>query len=597
MDLQDTPEEIRILDADTVSQISAGEVVERPASVVKELVETALDAGAGRIEVGINSRKGMITGIRVSDNGCGMSPADAELACVRHATSKIRTFGDLAFVHSLGFRGEALASIAAVSRLTLTTRKRGSSLHGVWIVNDGGKVTGKGIAGCPEGTTVEVEEIFSHIPARRKFMRSLAAEMAYITGIMERTILSHPNVAFHVLHNRRVLMSGPGGSLHETALHLFGTDVASALIPVSYSGAYIRVEGEISHPSLSRQNHYQVFLTVNCRPVQSKALALAVRDGYGTLLPSGRFPVAILDISMDPGLVDVNVHPTKREVRLGREAMVRTEISHAVKQALEGRDLTFDARKTDIRSTQSTIPDEQISTGYRADDQIPSGIAEPARAIRTDTDRRLNQTELSLTGEGEIESPVPEIEFLGQLDDTYILACPKGGEDLILIDQHAAHERILYDQLEAARGRDPECQELIVPVALHLSPREAALLPSLMPVLEEPGFSLEEFGKGTVSVRAIPVVLGKHLNREGIREILAFILAGEAHTGPSDRDQVLKTIACRGAIKGGTPCTPDQCRMLISQLRRTPHPFSCPHGRPTMVTFKKKDLDSLFYRK
>jgi len=596
MESQREPGEIQVLDPQTVSRIAAGEVVERPASVVKELVENALDAGATRVEVEVTSRRGTITGIRVTDNGSGMTPKDADLACVRHATSKIRTLPDLLMVQSLGFRGEALASIAAVSRLSLTTRKAGSALSGVRIVNEGGEVIERVECGCPEGTTVEVEEIFFNTPARRKFLRSLPAEMAYITGILERIILSRPDVSFRVLHNRKTLMSGPGGSVHDAALHLFGTGVGCALIPLDFEGAVIRVEGVISRPSLSRQNPYQVFLSINRRPVQSRALSLAVKAGYGTLLPGDRFPVAILDITIDPHLVDVNVHPTKREVRLGREKDVKSELSRAVETALKDMDLTFGACESGKASTQSTISLASGPPAYHIDEPSPATVAEPGRSIRSDTDRRIRQTELGLSAGTGGQSPVPDLEVLGTLDNTYILACPRGGEDLILIDQHAAHERILYEQVIDAGEREPECQELIVPVSLHLSPREAAILPALFPLLEEIGFSIEDFGRGTYAVRAIPIVLGKQIGQEGVREVVDALLSGDMRQDLSEKERVLKVIACRGAIKAGTPLTGEQCRSLIAQLRRTAHPFSCPHGRPTMVTFKKRELDGLFFR-
>lgn len=591
-----SPGEIRVLDPETISRIAAGEVIERPASIVKELVENALDAGAGRIEVEITSRQGNITRIRVSDNGSGMNQEDADRACTAHATSKIRSLSDLALVGSLGFRGEALASIAAISRLTLTTRKRGGTMDGVRIVNEGGRVIEKGAAGCPEGTCIEVDEIFFNTPARKKFMRSLAAEMAYITGSMERVILSRPDVSFRVLHNRRVLIQSPGGTVQDAALHLFGTSVAGALIPVRYSGSFVQVEGVISLPSLSRQNPYQIFISINQRPVQSRALALSVRSGYGTLLPPDRFPFAILEMWIEPDRVDVNVHPTKREVRLSNESAVRDEIALAVESTLKTRDLTFMVKSPERYSTQARIVPGHESVEYAPDEKVPPGIAEPSKAIFADTERRLHQTALGLPEPGESEPVLPELEFLGQLDSTYLLTCPRGGDDLILIDQHAAHERILYEQVKDSCGREPECQELIVPVPLHLSPRERSMLPALLPILGEVGFSLEEFGKETVSVRAIPVILGKNLDREGVRELLSTILSGEMPQGPSDRERVLKLIACRGALKGGTPCTAEQCTTLIGQLRRTAHPFSCPHGRPTMVTFTKKDLDTLFLR-
>jgi len=335
MDEPGTSGKIRLLDKETISRISAGEVVERPASVVKELVENALDAGATRIEVEIASKGGRITSIRVTDDGCGMTPRDAELACIRHATSKIASIEDLARVGSLGFRGEALASIAAVSRLTLTTRAGREPLAGIRVRFEGGELVLREECGCPPGTTVEVNDLFFNTPVRKKFMRSLAAEMAYITSTMERTILSHPRVSFRVLHNKRLLISSPSGSVRDAALHLFGTECEKSLVPVRFSGHHAGVEGVISRPSFSRQNIYQIFISVNGRPVISRPLALAVREGYGTLLPADHFPVAVLDITLDPSLVDVNVHPTKREVRIAREREVRSEVSLAVRSALE----------------------------------------------------------------------------------------------------------------------------------------------------------------------------------------------------------------------------------------------------------------------
>lgn len=596
MERDESRSEIRLLGQETVSRISAGEVIERPASVVKELVENSLDAGATRIEVEILSGSGSITSIRVTDNGTGMTVEDADLACVRHATSKIRSVSDLFLVQSLGFRGEALASIAAVSKLSLVTRKKGAALSGIRIVNQGGEVTERVECGCPEGTSVEVQEIFYNTPARRKFMRSLHAEMAYITGILERIILSRPEVSFRVLHNRKVLMSGPGSTVHDAALHLFGTEVAQALIPVLFESPLIRVQGEISHPSLTRQNPYQVFLSINHRPIVSRSLSLAVKEGYGTLLPSHRFPVAIIDIAIDPELVDVNVHPTKKEVRISREREVREEIARAVEVALGNRDLTVEARAPGKQTTQATVMPREASRVYRQNHRAHGMVAEPEKSIIADTDHRLRQTELGLPTEGLEQSLVPELDILGTLDNTYILACPRGGEDLILIDQHAAHERILYEQVKKQGDREPESQELIVPVPLHLSPREATALPALIPLLEEIGFGIEAFGRGTYSVRAIPVVLGKYLGREGVRDVLSALLEGEMLHGPQERERILKVVACRGAVKGGAALTVEQCRMLVRQLRQTGHPFSCPHGRPTMVTFKKGDLDTLFRR-
>lgn len=585
---------IRMLDEATIARIAAGEVVERPASVVKELVENAIDARATRIEVEVISRGGKVHSIRVSDNGAGMGQEDAEMAFLRYATSKIRTIGDLSSCSTLGFRGEAIASIAAISRTTLTTRPRGGSLNGVRIVNEGGSTITREECGAPEGTTFEVEDLFYNTPARKKFQRTLHAEMAFINGMMERVILSHPGIAFRVLHNRREILSSPPGDLGSAILHLFGTEVAQALIPVECEGRLVRVTGQISRPSLSRQNHYQVFLSVNGRPVWSRGLAQAVREGYGTLLPSDRFPVAFLELAVDPALVDVNVHPTKREVRISREPGIKEEIARAVHDVLQGQDLVPDAGDAGFPGAQTTLP--CMDGGYPAPDRVSGGVREPSGVPYPDTDRRLRQTELpEPAGVGEF-SRVPEMEILGQLDETYILACPRGGGDLILIDQHAAHERILYEQTVLTGNRDQSSQELLAPVPLHLSPREATLLPELLPVLEKEGFVVEGFGGDTFAVHCVPVVLGRNIPPEGIREIVSALLVGDEKGEVGERERVRRVVACRGAIKAGAPCTPEQCRRLVNQLRHADNPYTCPHGRPTMVALTRKQLDGLFLR-
>ncbi|MDH7509550.1 MAG: DNA mismatch repair endonuclease MutL [Methanolinea sp.] len=596
---QGTGGKIRLLDKETIARISAGEVIERPASVVKELVENALDAGAGRIEVEITSKEGKITGIRVTDDGCGMTQRDAELACVRHATSKITSLDDLPAVSSLGFRGEALASIAAVSRLCLTSRAGKEALAGIRIQYEGGELVLREECGCPPGTTVEVSDLFFNTPVRKKFMRSLAAEMAYITGTMERIILSHPGIFFRVLHNRRTLVSTPGGTVRDAVLYLFGTECEKSLVSVHFSGRFIRVEGVVSRPAFSRQNPYQIFVSVNNRPVQSRPLALAVREGYGTLLPADRFPVAVLDISLDPGLVDVNVHPTKREVRIAREQDVRREISLAVKSALESEVLIPAVEDASRIARQSTIVPPSPGTAYDTVSFSPGTVSEPGGPVFPGQMRMERQSELGVGEDAEESSRdafLHEMDVLGQLDDTYILASFRGGEDLILVDQHAAHERILFDQLSARDAMQPQSQELLVPVVLDLSPREKSILPDIVPVLGEAGFTIEEFGGGSYAVRAIPVVLGRQVDPGAVRELLSAILAGDEKHEPSRADAIRKVVACRGAIKAGTPLSREQCRTLLNELRQTSHPFSCPHGRPTMVIFRKKDLDGLFLR-
>lgn len=589
---------IRVLDGETVSRIAAGEVVERPASVIKELVENAIDAGARTIEVEVSSRGGQIAGIRVTDDGCGMTPKDAALACTRHATSKIAKIEDLSVIRSLGFRGEALASIAAVSRLTITTRAVGGDLAGTRVEYEGGRLVRQEECGCPPGTTVEVRDLFFNTPARRKFMRSLGAEMAYITGTLERTILSHPGISFHVVHNGRTLISAPAGTLRDAALHLFGVEWERSLVPVDYAGHRARIEGLISRPSFSRQNPYQIFISVNRRPVASRSLALAVREGYGTLLPANRFPVAILDISVDPSTVDPNVHPTKREIRIAREEEVRDEVARAVGSALESMAVIAGAGNAARVAQQRSLPLGQPGTVYEVRPLSPGLVSEPG--VHATSGKGSGKQEALGIHEDPPEGTgtpfLPEMDVIGQLDNTYILAAFRGGEDLILIDQHASHERILYDRLAGRSESPPQSQELLVPVVLDLSPRESSIVSDLFPVLSDAGFCLEEFGKGSYAVRAVPVVLGRQIDAAGAREIVSAILAGSPRKGPAAADEIRKIVACRGAVKAGTPLSIEECRALLDDLRRTSHPYSCPHGRPTMVVLKRKEIDGLFLR-
>jgi len=371
-----------------------------------------------------------------------------------------------------------------------------------------------------------------------------------------------------------------------------------SLVPVLFSGHHARVEGVISRPSFSRQNLYQIFISVNGRPVLSRPLSLAVREGYGTLLPADRFPVAVLDITLDSSLVDVNVHPTKRDVRIAREREVRDEVSLAVRSALESEILIPEVENAARIARQTPLVEPSPVPAYDSY-LLPGMVSEPEGHAFSGRRRIGHQAELEVQ-EDAAESTggafLPDMEVLGQLDSTYVLASFRGGEDLVLVDQHASHERVLYDRLIAGDKAQPQSQELLVPVVLDLSPSEASIVPDLVPALGEVGFDIEEFGGGSYAVRAVPVVLGRQVDPVGVRELLSAILSSGEKAGPSRIDAIRKMVACRGAIKAGTPLTREQCRTLLTELRQTAHPFSCPHGRPTMVIFRKKDLDGLFLR-
>ena len=587
---------IHLLDASEAMKIAAGEVVERPASVAKELVENSLDAGSGRIRVEVSSDPHRIIRITVIDDGTGMNRADARLAFLPHATSKIRTLSDLGNTLSLGFRGEALASIAAVSQVTLVTRCRGEGCGNATRVRvRGGEILDMAEAGAPPGTTVVVEDLFYNTPARQKFLKSLQTELAQLTGALEALAISHPSVVFQFFHNgRERLATGRGPDLLEAITDLYGNEVAGDLVPLSAEHPLVRIRGYLSTPFSPRKTPSRVLISINGRPVFSRQILRAIRNGYGTLLPSHTYPVVFLDLRMDPSRVDVNVHPAKRHVRIGKEHEILAVIEEAVRESLGRQDLTPTVQEggaTRIPPGVLSPPLHRQATGIPAESAM---VREPSPVSAKMTDMRLRQTELP-TGIASRESPVPGLEVVGQIGGTYILARTRG-DDLVLIDQHAAHERVLYDQVTEKRDARRVSQELLVPVVLRESPREAALLKSITGLLGERGFLVEEFGKDSFLVRGIPSVLGRLDDASTIHDLLGDIFSGEVDTPEDTGERISRSIACKGAIKAGTICTLEQCQRLVAQLRLTKSPYTCPHGRPTMVSFSRLALDALFKR-
>jgi DNA mismatch repair protein MutL len=591
---------IHILDPATVNQIAAGEVVERPASVVKELVENSIDAGAGSITIDLTASKDTITAIRVTDDGCGMSPADAKLAFVSHATSKIATIDDLHRFRTLGFRGEALATIAAVSRVTLVTKPRGSgAVAGTRIVIAGGKVLETAGTGAPDGTSALVEDLFFNTPARKKFQKSKNAELAHIHDILEGICLSHPDIAFHLSYNgTEQLVTDRTTRPLDTIARLFGSEVIRDLVPVDASLPFLSISGFVSRPALARKDRARMFVSVNNRYITSPLINDAIRAGYGTLLPRDRFPVAFLNIMIDTTLVDVNVHPTKKQIRLSREKEITVMIQTSVRDALLAHDLIPAAEPP--AAGVSPVPESPAAPVKPYDLSTvpaPAGVSECTHAGTAATDQRLRQTELP-TGSGPaypVSSLLPEIEVIGEFSGIYILARTKDDE-LLLIDQHAAHERILYEQVSGQVQETRPSQELISPVVLYRTRKETAILKDLLPSLACEGFIVEEFGGDAFLVRAVPVVLGHLEETTIIDEIISDLVSEEAAQAVSNRERIIRIVACRGAVKAGTVCTREQCQRIVDQLRRVKNPFTCPHGRPTIIRFTRKELDAMFKR-
>ena len=588
---------IHVLDQSTVNKIAAGEVVERPASIVKELVENAIDAGARSIRIELSASAGRISSIRIIDDGCGMSPQDATLAFVPHATSKIAGIKDLDTIRTLGFRGEALASIAAVSHVTLITKPQGSgAVAGTKIVIAGGTVKEHLGIGAPEGTSILVEDLFFNIPARKKFLKTINTELTYIHTIMEGVCFSHPECSFRLFYNdHEQMVTDRSTRPLDTIARLFGADTVKHLIPVETVYPFMTIAGYISQPSLSRKDTARMLIIINGRFISSPLINGAVRTGYGTLLPKDRSPVAFLSLQIDCSLVDVNVHPTKKLVRLSREKEIAEAVRKAISDALLSHDLipAVEAPAQAIVSLPAANENQPVYT-YPLTQTASSGVSESTHAGTIDSDQRLRQTEL-MTGIPALPSLLPNIEVIGEFGGIYILG-RTDTDELVIIDQHAAHERILYEQVLLRLKGEHHSQELIWPVILHRTPKDTSVLQELLPALTQEGFILEDFGRDTFIVRAIPVVLGRMENAGIIDEIISDLVNDASYGSVNNRERITRIIACRGAIKAGTVCTREQCQRIVNQLRLVENPYTCPHGRPTIIRFSRADLDTMFKR-
>lgn len=680
---------IQILDKDTINKIAAGEVIERPASVVKELIDNSIDAGATDIRIEVE--KGGKHSILIRDNGCGMSREDALLAYKKHATSKLRQIEDLNTISTMGFRGEALSSITAVAKVEILTR-RPEEITGTRIVIHGGKVLETSDAGTAPGTSVHVKDLFYNIPARQKYLKSDRTELAHITDTIMQLALANPEISFTLLSEGKTILRNAGSNeSFKSIVNLLGPDTARSMLPLEHRTEDFEIRGYISKPETTRRESDQIFLFVNTRPVVSRAINKAIREGYYTKIPKGRYPVAVLSLTVNFGEVDVNVHPRKAEVRFSREKELGDAVTYAIEKVLSENDLVPEIREKRDNTFQKTFEVSDSSgrlqepesaetfgrkltgkkkTGKENEVFEKFGIPESYRVVREkaeaytypikDTERRLKKSERLLdftaerggqevSGDKKLDSrneqgkeekgkekgesgkrktglqgnesektvlrerekertsdkkrqnpeqrpntdPLEDLRVIGQVSKLYILA--EKGEDLVLIDQHAAHERILYEQV--LRTKKSRVQELITPVTIDLIPKEKVLMEEYIPYLEDCGFGISEFGENTYVVTFVPEVFGRLEDPDIIHDIVSDLLAsGKIKKDTGISEEVCKTLACRAAIKGGAACSPRQMEELIEQLKTAENPYSCPHGRPTVITFTKGELDRMFAR-
>ena len=572
---------IRVLPAGVAARIAAGEVIERPASVVKELVENSLDAGA-RV-IGVEIRHGGLASIRVTDDGCGIPADEVALAFERHATSKLASVEDLTDIGTLGFRGEALASIAAAASVRMTTRTADAE-SATTVELEGGEIVRLSAAGAGLGTTIEVEALFSTIPARLKFIRSSAAETARVRQTVDHLAMAHPHVQFSLKTDGRLQLSTSGnGSLRDAVAAVHGAELAQAMIEVgSWTGAY-PVWGLVGTPEQSRANRTGISLFVNNRWVQHRAVGVAIEEAYRGLLMEGRFPIAAVFLDVPPGEVDVNVHPNKREVRLSHEGDAFSSVQHAVRDALlaaspiaEGEGLLSQA----ATASPSLQPELTFASQEREQSPLPepAPVAEEAHAPLAPPPGA---------------SPLSRLRVLGQIANTYIVA--DGPDGMYLIDQHAAHESVLYYRLLRQWANSaPEVQPMLEPLPMGLTPQQMDALGEGRAVLERYGLLVEPFGDDTLLVRAVPVMA----RRVDAAKLVAEALDGftARANGADTHLSAAASIACHSAVRAGQTLDHQEMTALGEALASEMNPQHCPHGRPTVIRVSTDVLGRQFGR-
>ena len=658
---------IAVLDQQTIDKIAAGEVVERPASVVKELVENAIDAGATQITVEI--KEGGIGYIRITDNGSGMEKDDIPVAFLRHSTSKIRSVDDLLGVSSLGFRGEALSSISAVAMVELITKTKENELGSRCCIEGGVQKSLEEI-GAPDGTTFIIRNLFYNTPARKKFLKSEMSEASAIHELMTHLTMSHPEVGFKVLIGGQMRIQTSGnGNLKDVIYHLYGRDVAMRLIEVDREEGPLHVRGFLGKPEISRGNRNYENYFVNGRYVKSKIIAKGIEDGYKTFMMQHRYPFVCLDIHMDGKMLDVNVHPTKMELRFSNQNLVYDLLERMTKDALSGRELipevTLDEPKKQmvmpekapqqvplvqtLREPESTYqvqkpeqkmplekmwttpepqkepvkpqnknleyfmeqmrkrieerykapeapaPTEQRETTETAQSTVPEQSAiVPETPVEEKPPQKPEQLDLF---DGKLLSKEAAVHhvIIGQLFDTYWLV--QFGEKLYIIDQHAAHEKVLYERLmKDLRNRTFQSQMLSPPIILNLSMQEEELFLKYRSCFTEMGFEIEEFGEKAYAVRAVPANLPGVARREILMELLDSL---SDITGSGNSESLMDKVAsmsCKAAVKGNHQMSAMEAKALIDELLSLENPYNCPHGRPTIISMSKYELEKKFKR-
>ncbi|BAD64721.1 DNA mismatch repair protein MutL [Shouchella clausii KSM-K16] len=649
---------IQQLDDALSNKIAAGEVVERPASIVKELVENAIDANSSQILVEIE--EGGLSSIRIVDNGTGIEPNELELAFSRHATSKIKTDRDLFTICTLGFRGEALPSIASVSRVNMQT-STGSA--GMQVELEGGKIVHKQPSEARKGTTIVVTDLFYNTPARLKYLKTVLTEAGHVSEVMNRMALAYPHIRFHyVSDGKTVLKTAGNGDLRQVIAQVYGRKTAEKMVPITGSSLDYELRGYIAKPELTRANRQYMSIFINGRYIRNFKLAKAIQQGFHTKLPIGRFPIAVLKLEMDPTLIDVNVHPAKLEVRLSKEEALSEMIAESIKKALSEETLIPEPKKENTAKTKSEqlsfslayelqpekehvretmqqprqlAADDQVdrkkestsignswSPSHQQEEEVEQGRGSnasiPPRNERVETnteekyeqaDRRTDESlpmemeeeaavvepQLPLGNDAEAKGAMPPLYPVGQMHGTYIVAQNEQG--MYLIDQHAAQERIKYEHFHQKLAEPlGQTQELLVPITLELTTRETLVVTESKEKLEAVGVFLEEFGKNTFVVRSHPTWFPQGDEESTIREMVEQLLDNKRISIGELREEAAIMMSCKAAIKANRHLRTDEMFQLLETLRRCQEPYTCPHGRPVVIHFSTYELEKMFKR-
>ncbi len=607
---------IQVLDKDTVNKIAAGEVIERPMAVVKELLENAIDAGASSVTVEI--KDGGKSLIRVTDNGSGINSEDIKLAFMPHATSKIKQLQDLLSISTLGFRGEALASIASVSQLEMLTKTR-NSFTGSRYVIEGGTEKSFTEAGCPDGTTFIVHNLFYNTPARLKFLKTSQTEAGYISSIVEHMALSHPDISFRFINqNQPRLYTSGNGNLKDVVYNIFGKDIASNLLETNAAKESCRISGFIGKPVISRGNRGCINYFVNGRYIKSNIINHAIEEAYSGYMMNHKYPFVVLDFKTDPGLIDINVHPQKMEIRFTNEKELYRDIYNVVSETLKHKELipevTFDKDKghdsgknktAELNQAEKEVilrppsPEEtsylfgkgSINTESKKDEkkeeiQLQETAAYNAHNIKQGT---LFETDIMSPQAGK------DIKIIGQVFSTYWIL--QYGDSMFIADQHAAHEKVLYEKfMKQIENNQPFTQMLNPPVVASLSMAEQQVLEENSSIFEKLGYIIENFGGKEYMLSGVPAQLPDIATKELFLEIIDGLIDNKTSITPETLLSHVASMSCKAAVKGGNSMAEPQAHELLKELMSLENPYNCPHGRPVLVKITKRELEKKFKR-